>query len=516
MSQDPGQTTPDAASPEAGAAGPLPGERSEGGALGEGPLYLVRLAAEIATKSRRTRSHFLARLEQNITDALKSTTDGYELDAGWSRIFVRAASDQVLPALTRIPGLSSVSPVDGVAQARLDAIVEEGTRLYGDRVKGKRYAVRARRQGSHSFSSHDIHVHLGAALNPGARVDLDDPQVRIEVEVRGDVAYLFSRRVPGAGGLPLGVEGRALALISGGYDSAVAAALMLKRGVELDYLLCNLAGDAYERAVLQVAKVLADDWSYGSRPRLWSLDFSELTRALEEQVKPSHAQVVLKRLMYRAGSRVAEEIGAEAIITGEALGQVSSQTLTNLRAIEPAASLPVFRPLLGFDKHDIIARARILGTATLSEKVQEYCALGQGRPVTAARVEAVDREESRLDPALLDRAVAGARVHDLRALTPRELIDNYLFTSQVPEGAVVLDCRSQEEYRAWHYPGAEHRDEWQMLQEYRKEPKDRTYVLYCARGMKSAFIAERMQREGYEAYSIRDGVRGARALASAG
>lgn len=481
-----------------------------------GRLYLARLAAEIATKSRRTRTGFQARLVRNLRDALETTEEPFSIEPEWSRIFVRASSSRAPAVLARVSGLSSISPVDAVVEPRLEAIVEEGRRLYGEAVKGRRYAVRARRRGRHAFTSRDIHVELGAALNPGAEVDLDEPDIRVEVEVREDGAFLFTRRIQGVGGLPLGVEGRALALISGGYDSAVSAALMLKRGVELDYVFCNLGGEAYERAVLQVAKVLADDWSYGSPPRLFALDFAEAVEALEQGVKGSHLQVVLKRLMYRAASRIAERTGAEAIVTGEALGQVSSQTLTNLRAIEPAADLPVFRPLLGFDKTEIIERARRLGTATLSEKVQEYCALGTARPVTAARVEAVDREESRLDPAIVDRAVAGARSHDLRALTSRDLIDDYLFTSRVPEGAVVLDCRPEEEYEAWHFPGAEHRDEWKMLQDFRSEERGPTYVLYCAHGMKSAFIAERMQREGYEAYSFRDGMAGIRAFAGEG
>ena len=130
-------------------------------------------------------------------------------------------------------------------------------------------------------------------------------------------------------------------------SSAVAAWLMLKRGVEMDYVFCNLAGQAYERSVVQVAKVLADRWSYGTRPRLHVVDFGAPLDELRSKARESYWQVVLKRLMYRAANLVARERKAEAIITGEAVGQVSSQTLTNLRAIEPASDLPVFRPLLG-------------------------------------------------------------------------------------------------------------------------------------------------------------------------
>lgn len=471
-------------------------------------LILLRLAAELTLKSKRTRSAFLRRLRKNLRDALASTGEPFEVEGEWSRIYARSASPQAVSVLSRVFGVSSLSPVDAVVPAELDAIVAKGVELYADAVRGKRFAVRARRAGAHPFRSKDIEIELGAALLPhAARVDLTAPEVTVQIDVREREAYLFTRRIDGAGGLPLGVEGHAVALISGGFDSAVAAWLLMKRGVALDFVFCNLGGDAYERAVVQVSKVLADDWSYGTRPRLHVVDFDEPMRELKEKVRDSYWQVVLKRLMYRAGSRIGAELDAAAMITGEAVGQVSSQTLHNLRAIEPAADLPVFRPLLGFDKDEIIARARRIGTAALSEQVKEYCAIAPGHPVTATTVERAAREESPMDLATLDRAIAGRKVLDLRALTPTDLVAPYLFATEIPEGAVVVDCRPEAQYRAWHLPGAQHRDEWDMLQSIGRLDKAPTYILYCAHGIQTAYLAERMQRAGYEAYSFKGGLR---------
>ena len=168
----------------------------------------------------------------------------------------------------------------------------------------------------------------------------------------------------------------------------------------------------------------------------------------------------------------------------------------------------MFRPLLGFDKGEIIDRARAIGTAALSEQVKEYCAIAPGRPVTAASVDSVAAEEALLDAAVLRHAVQQRRVLDLRALTATDLVAPYLFTTEVPEGAVVIDCRTDSQYRTWHYPGAQHRDEWELLKRFKELDRERKYVLYCAHGVQSAYIAERMQRAGYEAYSFKGGVGG--------
>ncbi|HEX6940210.1 MAG TPA: tRNA uracil 4-sulfurtransferase ThiI [Longimicrobiales bacterium] len=485
------------AAPDASAPRLAPGER----------LLIVRLAGEFTIKSRRTQQTLRRALVRNLRDALDSTGDAYTLDAQFRHIVVRTRSARAAEVLTRVFGVSGVSIVEAVVAPTLEEIVRVGAERFHDRVVGRKFAVRARVRGDRRLSSRDIMVELGAALNPGATVDLDEPDVTVHVEVREDEAWLFADQRQGAGGLPLGVEGNAIALLSGGFDSPVAAWLILKRGVALDYVFCNLGGAAYERLVVQVAKVLADDWSYGRRPRLHVVDFGPVVDHMRERVKERYWQVVLKRLMYRAASAIGPQRDAQAIVTGEAIGQVSSQTLHNLRAIEPAASLPVFRPLLGFDKDEIIARARTIGTAALSEKVKEYCAITPGKPVTAATPEAVDAEEAKLDPAVLERAIAGRKVLDLRTLTAADLHEPYIFTDEIPPDAVVIDCRPEPQYEAWHFPGAIHRDEYDLLRDAKKLDRDQTYVLVCAAGVRTAHVAEMLQREGYDAYSFRGGVR---------
>jgi thiamine biosynthesis protein ThiI len=468
-------------------------------------LFLVRLGPEIATKSRRTRRRFQNKLVENIEEALESAGMESRVHHRWTRIFVEADAPEAGARIAQVFGVSSLSPVDARVPAELEAIVARGEELYHERVRGRRYAVESRRRGAHSFSSRDIKYDLGAALNPGAVVDLDHPDVTVEVEVDEDEAYLFADRIEGHGGLPLGVQGRAVCLISGGFDSAAAAWLLLKRGVELEYVFCNLAGAAYERSVAMVARVLASEWSHGLRPRMHVVDFTEVVDALQEAVTPRYWQVVLKRMMYRAGDLVASEVGGEAVVTGESLGQVSSQTLGNLRAIDDATDLPVFRPLVGLDKNDIIGIAEKVGTAAISARIREYCAILPDRPVTHAKPSAARDEASRVAPELVARAVADRKVLDLLDLDARDLVEPYIFADEVPGDAAVLDVRPPHRHRAWHYPGAKACQARELLGGLSRLDKERTYILYCDHGAQTAHIAELMQRVGFEAYSFRGG-----------
>ncbi|MYA34170.1 MAG: tRNA 4-thiouridine(8) synthase ThiI [Gemmatimonadales bacterium] len=485
--------------------------------LGAGPVRaLVRFSGELSTKARRTRSRFQNRLAANLRDAFDAEGIDAALECGWSRFHVESPDAAFLDPLLRTFGVSSCSVLAGECEADLDTIVAAGTAFFAEAVRGRSYAVRARRSGSHDFSSSDIQQRLGAALNPGATVDLGNPDVTVFVEVRDERVFFHEDRVRGPSGLPLGVQGHALALISGGFDSAVAAWMALRRGIRLDYAFCNLGGSAYQRMVVEVTKILADRWSYGTRPRLHVLEFGPVVEAMRGRARPAYLQVVLKRMMYRAAATIGERVGADAVVTGESVGQVSSQTLRNLRAIENASSLPVLRPLLGFHKEEILDRAREIGTYDLSARVREYCDLVPQRPVTASSPEAAEAQESAVGFAELDEAIARVEIHDVRALRPESMVGASLYVAEVPDGAVILDTRPRDAYDAWHWPGAALRELQQLERDFGDLDRDATYVLCCAEGMRTAYLAEVMQRAGYEAYSFLGGAPRMRRVARGG
>ncbi len=482
-------------------------------------LLILRHSGDFYTKARKTRLRFQQRLAKNIQDALSSHYIPYQLDRTWSRSYLSTPDERAAEVLTRVFGLQSVSMVVARPWERMEDLVREGVAVFADSLRGKTFAVRASRRGERGkipFDSLDIERALGRALlDAGAgKVRLADPEMIAYVEVEPGTseapgrAHFFYDKFRGWGGLPISVEGRALALVSGGFDSAVASWLMLKRGVQVDYVFCNLGGAAHRLGVLKVMKVVADLWSYGTRPRLYEVDFQPIAAELREKTRPLHWQIVLKRQMVRAAVALARRTGRVGVITGEAVGQVSSQTLQNLGVISQASSvLPVLRPLLGFNKEEILDLARKIGVYDLASAVGEYCDMVSRHPATKASLQHVLRDEAGLDPGLLHGLVEVCTSHDLRGLTPESLGPSGLETDRVPEGATVLDLRSTSAYKSWHWPGSLQLDFPRALEAYPSFDRERPYVLVCEVGLKSAVLAEKMQEAGFRAWHFGGGIK---------
>src|SRR3954470_2200698 len=353
-------------------------------------LFLLRLAGDFYTKARKTRVRFFRRLVANLEAALQGHNIPYRLEPTWSRLYLESPDPGAAEVAARVFGVQSVSEIERRSWTALEDLVATGVEFFGEAVRGKSFAVRATRRGERErigFDSARVESALGRALlDAGAgRVNLSEPAVTAHVELEPGIAHLFFDKVMGNGGLPIGVEGRAISLFSGGFDSAVASWLMLKRGVQLDYVFCNLGGAAHRLGVLKVMKAIAERWSYGYTPRLHEVDLAPMVVDLREKVTPANWQIVLKRLILQAGGAVAHRGGRLALITGDAIGQVSSQTLQNLAVISQASpAMPVLRPLLGFNKEEILAVARRIGIYDLSAAVAEYCDLAPPKPNTRA------------------------------------------------------------------------------------------------------------------------------------
>ena len=493
-----------------------PGSRSssESNAPYDAERILVRFSGDITTKAAPTRRRFLTRMGRNLKDALRNESIRHRITRTHSRIYIDIEEGRVIQAqecLSRVFGVQSLSRVLDREWQTLDDLVVAGSEIFGEAVRDRSFAVQARRVGDRNripIRTEQLQRELGSALLPAAReVCLDDPEVAAAVEVAPGHAHFFSDKRMAEGGLPLGCEGRAVALVSGGFDSPVAAWLLKKRGVELDYVFCNLGGRTHQLETLQVMKVIADRWSYGTRPHLHAIEFEDVTRDLQAGVTTRFWQIVLKRLMMRAAEAVAKEREASAIITGEAVGQVSSQTLSNLSVISAATPIPIFRPLIGFNKEEIISISRRIGTHDLSASVGEYCALVPSKPATQTTLARIEAEEESLHPEILERAIAERSVFDLRSLDLSSLERPDIQTERVGPDDVVLDLRSKAAYENWHYPGALFLDFQQAVRAYPHMDKDSSYVLYCEFGLKSGHLAEQMRQSGLRASHFSGGAK---------
>ncbi len=499
-------------------------DRTDAAETGEQRLLLLRFSGDLTTKATATRRRMTSRLIENLRASIKESGRRAKVSRDRNRIFVELqpgpgpSDDEMATRLARVFGIESVSLTHVEPWSCLEDVVAAGEAFGKAFVRDKRFAIRARRVGDRNevpLRSPDIERDLGERLRPiASRVDLSNPEATIFVEVDADYAYYFVATERASGGLPLGTEGRAVSLLSGGFDSPVASWRMLRRGVALDYVFCNLGGRTHQLETLTIAKKIADRWQCGTRPRFHAVDFDPVSREIQDKVTMRYWQIILKRMMLRAAEAVAGRYDALAIVTGEAIGQVSSQTLQNLSVIEHGARLPILRPLVGNNKNEIIAESKFVGTHDLSAKVGEYCAIVPNRPSTSARLDDILEEEAKMDPAVLEAALEARAEFMIADLDLDVWDDGDLTTSTIAPGDTVIDLRTKAAFDSWHYPDALFLDFPNALRAYGAFEPSQRYVLYCEFGLKSAHLADLMRRTGLNARHVSGGLREARRIAA--
>ena len=384
------------------------------------------LSGDVYLKSRRTQRGLIARARRNLELAV--TEAGYRGDIeriGSHRFVLYPTADlvdDVVAAATTVFGFGSADVVSAIPFESFDSLAREVAHRTSDRVADRSFAVRVKRRGDHDWRSPDLARAIGTLLvESGGRVDLTQPDEAVEVRVFERRAYLASEAHAGAGGLPLGTQDRVLCLISGGFDSVVAAWLLMSRGCPVDFVHFSLNCAQSDHA-LAVARELWSTWGHGTEPTVHVVEFQPVKDALLEHVPARLRQVTLKVMMGRAASQIAREHDIQALVTGDSIGQVSSQTLTHLVAVSEAADVPIIRPLAGLPKESIIDLARHVGTAELSARAKEVCDLSEGRPVaTSARHTIINRNADLVPEEVLADVVATAKSFRIRDWTPGQI-----------------------------------------------------------------------------------------------
>lgn len=369
-------------------------------------MFLIKYA-EIGTKGKN-RYVFEEVMCKRMRARLKPLGQ-FEVRREYGRIFVEAFSDydydEVMQVLGTVFGIVGICPVCVVENVDYDSISKAVVEHVGEEYKNKDFTFKVQtRRNNKAFPklSMDMNCDLGAdllAAYPEMKVDVHKPDVMIDVEIR-NVVYIYSKIIPGPGGLPVGTNGKGMTLLSGGIDSPVAAYMIAKRGVEIEAVYFHAPPYTSERAKQKVVDLARLVSQYAGVIKLNIINFTDVQLAIYDSCPHDELTIIMKRIMYRMAQELAIKNDCQCIITGESIGQVSSQTTQSLYVIDQAADkLPVFRPCIGLDKQEIIDISEKIGTYETSILPYEDCCTTfvAKHPVTKPKLSDIEESEKALE-----------------------------------------------------------------------------------------------------------------------
>lgn len=368
--------------------------------------FLIKYA-EIGIKGKN-RFIFENALKDQIAFALKEVEGSFQVIKDQGRIYVEAEGefdyDDAVEALSRVFGISQICPVVLVEDTEWEGI-KQAVKAYVENVYGKEeltFKMEAKRADkNYPKNSPQICVEMGEYLLnefPNLKVDVHNPQVRIHVEIRNRV-YIYSKTIPGPGGMPVGTNGRAMLLLSGGIDSPVAGYMIAKRGVKLSATYFHAPPYTSERAkqkVVDLAKIVS---KYSGPIELNIVNFTDIQLYIYEKCPHEELTIIMRRYMMKIAEELASQDGSLGLITGESIGQVASQTMQSLAATNEVCTMPVYRPLIGFDKQEIVDVSEKIGTYETSiQPFEDCCTIFVAKhPVTKPNLNIIKRSERNLE-----------------------------------------------------------------------------------------------------------------------
>lgn len=355
---------------------------------------IIARYGEIGIKSSKVRARFERKLVKNI----KATFE-CKVDRNQGRIYIRPKDfDEGMDKLNKVFGVVSYSPavsaqttydeIDNVLTSYAEELISEN--ILDENTK---FAIKCRRVGKHDFSSQEMAAHCGSIVRNviDAPVDLSNPDLTIFVEVREEDTFIFHEKIKGPGGLPLGTQGKVVCLVSSGIDSPVAAYLMMKRGCEVIAIHCNndpFSGPKVtENFNLLIDRL--DEYANGAPIKRRVIDYGEYLTVAKQKAPEKMTCVLCKSGMYRIAEKLAQKLGADAIVDGSSIGQVASQTLPNILATRHGVDMPILSPLIGLDKEEITEIAIKIGTFEISKIDDGGCSAVPRYPMTHADLDNV-------------------------------------------------------------------------------------------------------------------------------
>jgi thiamine biosynthesis protein ThiI len=459
--------------------------------------FILKLFPEIMIKGSSAKRQMVGQLYTNLVAVLEKIS---------SNIRVRKFSDKI-EVVTPTQVLSEVrqklldtSGIEQILEAlqfddmdTLDKIKVKVGELVIDTLEGKTFVVRAKRTGKHSFKSTELEQTVGGYLLAHSKakgVDLKNPQITIKLELVENQLNIITKKYKGLSGFPIGTQGDILSLMSGGFDSTVASYLTMKRGIKTHFIFFNLGGNAHEIGVKQVALYLWSKFGSSHKVKFITVDFEDVLTEIFRSTPPTYMGVTLKRLMLMAAEKVADELEIDALLTGESVAQVSSQTLRNLALIDEVSSKLILRPLSTMNKPEIIDIANTIGTREFAESMPEYCGVISQNPITHGSFKRMEKVALKFDYDVLSQAVKDAQhiyvheiVDDVNSLEAVEIVD------ELNDDFIIIDIRGEDETietscETLNIPFNK------LKKEFAKLDQNKEYLLYCEKGIMSQLHAQ--------------------------
>ena len=459
--------------------------------------YIIKYAGEISTKQSRTKWGMINRLYSNIVKAVKY--HGLHLVEGkvyWDFLYVNIEEDALF-ILKNIPGIQYLAEVKVLDSFDKDEIIAEGFKLFKDKVVGKKFAVRCRNKltKNKTFRSVDLEIELGSKLfDYSTGVDLKHADVFCHVEIRDKGTFLYSEKIPGLTGFPVGNTGKGIVMFSGGIDSPVAAYQAIRIGIKPVFVYFDLGGDEQKKNTYDIFKFLYEKYLAGLEIKFIEIPFLDTIEYIRT-LPHKYQNLLLKYFFYNVSDKLAYRHKANAVITGEALGQVSTQTIQNLTLLDNYISHSVFRPVLFLSKLEIIDIAEQIGTFDMSYKGKEFCAIATKNVVTGGRKDIFDNIIK--DIPLQD--IVNSLVKDIKVMG----IEDFEATSSKAddktepdfnrENLTIINLGSKK---------SDFTDELildldKALEEFENWDKSKTYKIICDEGVKSKILAKYMKEKGF-------------------
>lgn len=390
---------------------------------------------EISTKGKN-RKQFISRLRENLRFVFQDVTD-LRIRSEHDRMYLRSSHEHemaiLLERLPRVFGIQSFSPV---AECKTDLQEMKALAVKiveGIDYKGKTFKVNVRRAYK-KFEldtyelNRDLAGHVLTTL-PGMTVQMKNPEIELVVEVRENGTYMMVEKIPGATGLPVGSNGKALLLLSGGIDSPVAAYFIMKRGVRIEAIHFFSPPFTSDQSLEKVKDLCQQISQFGGKVRLHIIPFTEIQQTIQQNVPENVTMTSTRRMMMKISDLVRKEIDAKVLVTGENLGQVASQTLESLAAINDVTTTPILRPLITYDKLEIIDIAQKIGTYETSIRPYEDCCtvFTPASPKTKPKIDKMNYYESFTDfDEMIERAIQNREIHDFPRKKEVDAFDDLL------------------------------------------------------------------------------------------